>query len=39
MVFDPGGLHRGGIAKNGGMRTNLQIMFRLGHRNQTLGFI
>ena len=39
MVFDPGGLHRGGIVKNGGMRTNLQIMFRLGHRNQTLGFI
>ena len=39
MVFDPGGLHRGGIVKNGGMRTNLQIMFRLGHRKQTLGFI
>ena len=39
MIFDPGGLHRGGIVKNGGMRTNLQIMFRLGHRNQTLGFI
>ena len=38
MFFDPGGLHRGGIVKNG-KRINLQIMFRLAHNGQTVSFI
>ena len=39
IVFDPGGLHRGGIVTDEGMRTNLQIMFRLAHKGKALGFI
>tara|TARA_R110000823_G_scaffold260299_1_gene381187 strand:+ start:33 stop:1151 length:1119 start_codon:yes stop_codon:yes gene_type:complete len=39
MFFDPGGLHRGGIVHDKGMRANLQIMFRLAHNGQTVPFI
>jgi hypothetical protein len=39
LFFDPGGLHRGGIVHDEGMRINLQIMFRLSHNGQTVPFI